>query len=463
MSFMKFLLSEPGLQQLQLAWVLIFTLLLFHLPYMGMVIVSSALSLGHRANKKMAMAEHFGKLVLGGIGTRFLFGLLPLIALLLLLPMVFYSSPLPMDLYMLQILGAVFVGMLFIYLGQKIEKLWPLGGLGVLITVLAYTGFFNTFALLIYPDRWPFMGEHLPHPFTITPVIHFTGFLLASLLITGVAVLFFYFHWKERKLADDVPEATELKYWGLGLALGGALLLPPALLWDFYTLPNQSLSLPVFILGANCLFALYILLMLTYVMLKGKHLRFTVIAFVLAIAVFGFLIGKDLQLQNTANQELVFLSQQKAQTNADEWAANREAEFRKKFKGAAVSGQAIFDKRCSACHLFDKVKLGPAYNDVVPKYKDNLDGLKAYLRNPVKVDPKFPAMPNPGLREYEVEAISTYLFKTVLKIEDKGAETPREGDAPGAEPEGAEPKATSPEPGADAPANPETNNNKEKK
>ena len=49
---------------------------------------------------------------------------------------------------------------------------------------------------------------------------------------------------------------------------------------------------------------------------------------------------------------------------------------------------------------------------VNPKYAGKEAQLIAFIRNPVKVDPAYPQMPNPGLKPNEADAIAKYLLET---------------------------------------------------
>jgi len=75
-----------------------------------------------------------------------------------------------------------------------------------------------------------------------------------------------------------------------------------------------------------------------------------------------------------------------------------------------LSGQEIYDAKCSACHLFDQKKVGPPYKTVIPKYEGKKAQLLAFILNPVKVDPAYPNMPNQGLKPAEADSIATYLL-----------------------------------------------------
>ena len=79
----------------------------------------------------------------------------------------------------------------------------------------------------------------------------------------------------------------------------------------------------------------------------------------------------------------------------------------------AGKGKTIFDTVCAGCHRFDIRLVGPPFNEVVPKYHGDVEKLKRFIGNPVKVDPEYPTMPNLGLKEEEVDAVARYLVDKV--------------------------------------------------
>jgi len=84
-----------------------------------------------------------------------------------------------------------------------------------------------------------------------------------------------------------------------------------------------------------------------------------------------------------------------------------------------LSGEEIYEIRCVACHKFDVKLVGPPHNEVVPKYFGNENQLTAYIRNPSKIDPNYPPMPNPGLRPREAKAVADYVLEQVKKNVEK--------------------------------------------
>lgn len=76
-----------------------------------------------------------------------------------------------------------------------------------------------------------------------------------------------------------------------------------------------------------------------------------------------------------------------------------------------LTGEEIYNARCSACHLFEEKKVGPPYRVVVAKYAGNREKLIAFVMNPVKVDPAYPPMPGQGLKPAEADSIVTFLLR----------------------------------------------------
>ena len=71
----------------------------------------------------------------------------------------------------------------------------------------------------------------------------------------------------------------------------------------------------------------------------------------------------------------------------------------------------MFEQHCTACHRFDRRVVGPPLNEVVPKYREDIDALKEFIRNPVKKNPDYPAMPKLALTEEEIAAVAAYLLE----------------------------------------------------
>jgi cytochrome c len=357
------------------------------------------------------------------------FGLLPPVSLAFLYKMLLYNTPIAIHVYLLRILGILVIGFillsLYSFLREPFEKKNPklgtlvlLAGAGGVLLVLLYCFLFiDLLALLIFPEKWWFIKLPIPYPlFSITPLIQFAGFLLLSLVITGAAILFFYYKWPEKRLSEDTPHYTFLKYHGYGLLLAGALLLPLFIFWDLATLPGYSLSMIVFILAGLTAAVLSFLGWAAVSMIRHTKKnpqalpRHSVPVFLLALLLFGLVIGKNHALRANASRETITVLVSDAQKTRNEIISQREEIYAKNMVIDEKLGEQIYNERCTACHLFDKKIIGPPFNSVLPKYINKKDELAAFIKNPVKVDPAYPAMPNPGLTTIQIKSVVKFLM-----------------------------------------------------
>ena len=76
-----------------------------------------------------------------------------------------------------------------------------------------------------------------------------------------------------------------------------------------------------------------------------------------------------------------------------------------------LTGDDIYNAKCSACHLFDQKKVGPPYLTVLPKYQGKKAQLISFILNPQKVNPAYPAMPNQGLKPAEADSIAGFILR----------------------------------------------------
>jgi len=125
----------------------------------------------------------------------------------------------------------------------------------------------------------------------------------------------------------------------------------------------------------------------------------------LFIILFTFLVIKEQAAFSTATQNQF----QMLSANYDAYRAKLNEELG--IAAVVVSGEDIFNGRCSACHKFDAKLVGPPYNSVLDKYVGKKDDLVKFVLNPVKVNPEYPVMPNQGLKPNEAEAIADYILK----------------------------------------------------
>jgi cytochrome c551/c552 len=402
------LLSPPGAQQLKLGLYLIYFMLLCLLPYLGALFVTSGLSVTLRKGYP-ELAKSFARLGFLHPGVVVIFGLLPLLTLAFLFAQFLYGSGLPVGDYMerIVVLLAGAFGLLYLYSRTDLVAVGACGtgllGLGIFFLV-------SVLDLVYHPGMWNFVQGPLPWLFSWSVLVHFGLYLVVGHLLAGIAVLFLYFRWPEKLADPESAVARPLRFWGLGLTLGGAIALPVMIVWTLALAPSTALTVTAFGAALLAVVLLFVVALQVVSMLFKGDSRHASAVLVLSLIVTGALLVSHQQLQLTANREHAIVLAMAAQKV-------RSAEEQEQQKLYASSepdpalGKEIFNRLCVSCHAWDKKVVGPAYLDVLPKYLDDIEALHSFVRDPVKINPDLPAMPNQGLNEREVQSVCSYLLQ----------------------------------------------------
>lgn len=244
--------------------------------------------------------------------------------------------------------------------------------------------------------------------FSFIVVIRFLEFLAGSAALTGATLLFVNFYWDGGKIFHS-PKYTQLiRSIAINLSVIGGLLLPLFLTIDILALPSNSVSGSVVAYAIAGIILLFIAYHFLYAMIKEVSFRFSAqLFYILLFAIMSFIIKDQLAMGNAtrphsailASQYQVYLSKLKGTGQT----------------GTQVSGEQIYKNICTSCHSFDKKIVGPPYRETLPKYEGKLNQLVAFIRNPSKVNPNFPPMPNPGLKPNEAQAVAEYIMNNYNK------------------------------------------------
>jgi cytochrome c len=266
--------------------------------------------------------------------------------------------------------------------------------------------FAGTMALASTPNRWEHVGNILQVIFSWQSMFSFFALLALSGIITGGAIMFYFFQWNGglKDMTDEYAETVK-KIAG-SLALISSILFPLMLIFTYIFLPSTAVTPTVFYYFVMVLIISLILGNYIYSMAKNSDTRYASVVFMLILVLITFNILKDQEAFGNA-----------IQTNLEQ--VNKVAEEHEKeaknktLQSTGIDPQAIFNQKCSACHKFDIKLVGPAYNTTVPKYNGDVQKLAAYIFNPQKIDPAFPPMPNQGLKKKEANAMAQWLIDQV--------------------------------------------------
>jgi cytochrome c len=234
--------------------------------------------------------------------------------------------------------------------------------------------------------------------------VRFFQFIALAAGATGIGLLFFLFWWKKEQPLED-EYAHLVRDLSIRLIVGSLLALPALVLLGFFLLPGQSMSGTLFAVAGLGVALLFLSAQFVYAYAKEPqphHTASALFVFAFALALFG------------ANDQVALYNATKGQAALLSYRHDLETEdLRAKlgFVGVVLTGEDIYNGRCSACHLFDQKKIGPAYKDVIPKYAGSKEKIMAFVLNPVKMNPAFPPMPNQGLKPAEADSIVCYILR----------------------------------------------------
>ena len=242
-------------------------------------------------------------------------------------------------------------------------------------------------------------------------LLKFLTFICLAFTLTAAAILFVHLYWKENKNDVDPEYRNFLKNNASKLGLRFGIPLPLLIAFNLFLLPDKNLSGSIFISSFVAILLLFLAYHFFFMLEVKNEYKFSSAIFIILILVSVSLIFKDQKvISNATKQHSLVLN-----TQYDKILANLKGEG----TVAVISGKEIYEVRCASCHRFDRKLVGPAYFDVLPQFVGKETQLVAFIRNPIKVNPAFPPMPNPGLKPQEAEAVAKYLLEEYAKHNNK--------------------------------------------
>lgn len=253
---------------------------------------------------------------------------------------------------------------------------------------------------------WNFTGliTSLAAPKVLLNLLIFVAF---AFTLTNAAILFIHLYWKDSKKDEDVSYTKFVKDTASKAGLKSSIILPVLIAINLFSFPETNLSGSIFVYAVVSILLIFLAYHFFYMIQIKNDYRFgSLIFFVLILAMVSFLIKDQKAMTSATEKHSLVLSTE----------YNRIlAELKGEGTVAVLSGKEIYDVRCASCHKFDQKLVGPAHNDVLPKYVGKDAQLVAFIRNPIKVDPAYPPMPNPGLKPQEADAVAKYLLEEFAK------------------------------------------------
>jgi len=291
------------------------------------------------------------------------------------------------------------------YSRQTVESYRKAGRWGIIVLAVAAFLLVSSVSVTVNPSNWTDVSSVFDLFISLDVLIKFLQFIALAAGATGVGILYFFFSWQGGKKDLDPEYSSLVRRVALRLAVASLLAQPILILFGVLLLPGVSLSGTLYGFTGVSLALLFLTAHFVYAYVRDPQAGYASSAFYTLLFAFAFLFANDqLAVHDATNEHAAYLAYQYDQAT----------EALKSKLGVAVvsfTGEDIYNGRCSACHLYDQKKIGPAYKDVIPQFEGKKAQLVAFILNPVKVNPAFPPMPNPGLKPAEADSIASFLLQ----------------------------------------------------
>lgn len=404
-----------------LKYMLSISMLLF-VSYIGMMLGSSFVStyfnkLGNREgnNNYTRFAREIIEKLTFSKSTQFTLGLIPALSVFFAYAQMLHTSK-SIVLYVMAVSIILYaISFVFIYkykdtfsFERILSPLASTGSIGKYMLLSATYIFSGAIALASSPDRWENVSGIFQVVFSWQTVFNFLTIVSISGLLTGAAIMFYFFKWNGG-IKNVTQEFEDLvKGFAIKLSLISCVSFPFMLFVSSLFLPLTSFSLSWF-------FVIFILLLISLILgniiyseAKNKTPRFALMVFILTLLLITFYIVKDqVAFGNAAHSNIL---------NINKLASEHEKQtLAKVMQTTGIDAEAIYSQKCIACHKFNQKLVGPPYELTVPKYNGDVQKLADYILNPQKIDPAFPPMPVQGLKKKEALAMAQWLISKTAK------------------------------------------------
>jgi cytochrome c len=445
MEFIDKLVLPQSAEHLKLLHYISILLLGILIPYLSLIFGGTILCLKYlrksyslKDTKFLRLSKDILQIVSVNNFTALGLGILPLLTLVLVYSQVFHktSTTYVSDLFLSFLFTTV--GLLFIYTFRitfsldlilknieenKIEEfskedlkkiksssakiLSRYGYFGIVFLIAGIWIFFGVLTSAANFNHWQ-ASNFLTMLFSFNTIINFLIFISFSFALTGAYLLFYVFFWnRENYNFDGVYKDLFVKS-NSKIVYQFSLLIPILLLINIYLIPKIYLSGNLFTFSIFVLLLVLISISLNhYILNKDKISYNPLVFFFLLFAVFSFYAKSEILIKNATEQNSLVLASEYQKILSELKGAGPEVK---------INPAEIYQVKCAACHQFEQKLVGPAHIEVLPKYEGKLNQLVAFIRNPVKVDPAYPPMPNPGLKPNEAQAVAQYLLDEYSKL-----------------------------------------------
>lgn len=443
MEFLDKLVLPLSYEHLQLLHYLLMLVLFMFIPFIGLIIGGTTLSVYFKSKGLNEGNENYLKyskdiidIVTLNKSAGIILGILAFFAGILILIQVLHTAGLGTINYLISSFILIVIGLILVYtyryslsftnifdsikdvkfsdesLSGEVAKFREgnqslgakSGKYGLILLYIAMWIFTAAISLIIFTHKWGdrnffyvlFSWE------VLSKYIHFLAF---SFAFAGAAVLFGTFYWEGGKKIIDEDYKYFVKSITVKIIFAASLIIPLLLIIDLFALPLNALSGSVFGFALIALLLLFWAYHLLYSMIKYSSVKLSgLLFFVLFFSILASITKDQLTVINSTQLQTEILSK-----HFDEYLAGLKSQAAGPVE---INGEEIFQNICSSCHAFDHKVVGPPYQETMPKYEGKMNNLVAFILNPTQNNPGYPPMPNPGLKPNQAKAVAEYIMQT---------------------------------------------------
>jgi cytochrome c len=446
MEFLNNFVLPQSAEHIELLHYMLLIVLFLFIPFISIVFGGIFLSVvyKYKANKHnnnfyLRLSKDVAEITTINKSAGFIFGIIPLITAILIYSQLLYNSEITNLNYLGLALVFIIISLVFIYsyryslsfnrifgslsdknisdplIIEEVNKLidesnrisQKAGNFGLLFLFMGIWFFITALTIPSIYSSWD-VDSFIGGIFSWQVLSRFIYYIFFSLTLAGGMVLFIYLEDEKKKHIKDEEYSQFLKQRVLRVTFFSATLIPLFALFSLFGLPQNALTGTVFTYAIISLALLFLGYHFLYLLTKEiKGTTAALLFFTLVFSIAAFIISDQKAMATSTQVHSAMLS-----AEFDKYLAELKGEG----KAISINAEEIYEVKCASCHKWDQKLVGPAHMDVLPKYDGKEAQLVAFIRNPGKIDPAYPPMPNPGLRPNEAEAVAKYLLETYNNI-----------------------------------------------
>ena len=287
------------------------------------------------------------------------------------------------------------------------------GKYGIFFLCAAFALFAGAISAAANPLTWD-VDSIFTLVVSLTIWLKIIEYLFLCIGTTGVGILFFSFAWENQKEQREDYSIVVRKV-GIRLSVIGMIGLPVSVLLNVAALSDETLSGSIYSLAGAAIIFFFLSAHFIYGYYRSPQSIALTAGFAMFLLATGMLVIGDNLVLGTATRSQVALLVNSHEKSIEELKASLGVTT------VSFTGEGIYNSRCESCHLFDKRKVGPPYYETVPKYQGKKAELVSFILHPVKKNPDYPPMQNPGLRPAEADSVASYILQRVTHSLRSGA------------------------------------------